>query len=183
MTDQKPDGFYVRRVREGTREAFRPLIERYEGMVYGLVNRFSDRSSEREDLAQEIFIRAYERLDQLEDPSRFSSWLYAMTLNHCRDYAKNIRRQTYVMSETEEEEDGRPGPGSSVLDRLVTEEANDRLWDALEELDPKYLVPLLLKYRDGLSYAVISDQLEVSVSALRVRVHRARKRLRDRLSE
>lgn len=184
MSEELADEHYVHRVLEGDRDAFRPLLERYQGMVYQLANRFADRGEDSEDLAQEIFLQAYERLDQLDDPARFSSWLYAMALNHCRDYAKNVRRETYAMSETEEEADARSAEyEGSVLDRLLTAEASDRLWAALDELDPKYLVPLLLKYRDGLSYAVISDRLEVSVSALKVRVHRARKRLRDRLSD
>lgn len=184
MSEEHADEHYVRRIREGDRDAFRPLLERYQGMVYQLANRFADRSEDSEDLAQEIFLRAYERIDQLDDPGRFSSWLYSMALNYCRDYAKDVRRETYAMSETEEEGDARSAEDEgSALDRLLTAEASDRLWAALDELDPKYLVPLLLKYRDGLSYAVISDRLEVSVSALKVRVHRARKRLRDRLSD
>lgn len=183
MNDQKSDGFCVRRVREGDREAFRPLVERYEGMVYGIVNRFADRSADQEDLAQEVFVRAYERLDELDDPDRFSSWLYALALNRCRDFAKNVRRETYPMTETDEEEAAQPDDEATVLDRLMVSEAADRLWQAVGELDPKYGVPLLLKYRDDLTYAVISDRLDVSVSALKVRVHRARKRLRERLSE
>lgn len=180
-SDQRSDGWYVRRVREGDREAFRPLIERYEGMVYDLAHRFSDRSADSEDLAQEIFLRAYERIGHLEDPERFSSWLYSMALNYCRDYAKNVRRETYPMSETEQSEDDRRSDQRSVVDRLLIDEASDRLWEALDGLDPKYLVPLLLKYRDDLPYAVISERMDVSESALKVRVHRARKRLRERL--
>lgn len=182
MSEQS-DAWHVERVRNGDREAFRTLVERYQGMVYDLTCRYADRRAESEDLAQDIFLLAYQRLEQLDRADRFASWLYAMALNQCRDYAKNVRRETYAMSETDERPDRQESKDPSIVDDLVVAEASDRLWEAIYDLDPKYLIPLLLKYRDDLSYAVISERLDVTVGALKVRVHRARKQLQEQLSE
>ena len=183
MPADVPDGTYARRVQKGDRDAFRVLIERYEGMVFDLTHQYADSPSDAEDLAQDVFTRAYRRIDDLEKPDRFSSWLYGIALNRCRDYAKNVRRETYAFSRTEERDDADalPSGAPSQDEALVAEERHQQLWAALEELSPTYATPFLLKYRDGMTYKAMSKRLDVSVSALKVRVHRARKKLRNLL--
>lgn len=175
------DGTYARRVQNGNRDAFRVLIERYEGMVFDLTHQYADAPTDAEDLAQDVFTRAYRRIDDLEKPDRFSSWLYGIALNRCRDYAKNVRRETYAFSRTEERDDADalPSGARSQDETLVAEERSHQLWAALEELSSTYATPFLLKYRDGMTYKAMSKRLDVSVSALKVRVHRARKKLRN----
>lgn len=183
MSNHSSDGTYVRRVQEGHREAFRVLIERYEGMVFDLAHQYSDHWADSDDLAQDIFVKAYRRIDRLDDPERFSSWLYTIALNHCRDYAKNVRRQTYAFSRTDIELEDQFERGRDPDDDVAIREENARLWNAIEQLKPSYATPLLLKYRDGLSYRAIAARMDVSVSALKVRVHRARKQLKELLDD
>ena len=183
MPADESDGTYARRVQDGDRDAFRVLIERYEGMVFDLAHQYAGSTEDAEDLAQDAFLRAYRRIEDLKNPDRFSSWLYGIALNRCRDYAKNIRRETYPFSRTEEQEeaDALPGGTPGQDEELITEERSEQLWAALDELSSTYATPFLLKYRDGLTYKAMSKRLDVSVSALKVRVHRARKKLRNLL--
>lgn len=183
MSADESDGAYARRVQNGDRAAFRVLIERYEGMVFDLAHQYADSPEEAEDLAQDAFLRAFRRIGDLRKPDRFSSWLYGIALNRCRDYAKNVRRETYAFSRTEEQDEADALPGNSRRqdDELVAEEESEQLWAALEELSSTYATPFLLKYRDGMTYKAMSKRLDVSVSALKVRVHRARKKLRNLL--
>jgi RNA polymerase sigma-70 factor (ECF subfamily) len=183
MSSNSSDGTYVRRVQAGNREAFRTLVERYEGMVFDLTHQYGNDTADSEDLAQDIFIKAYRRIDRIDDPERFASWLYTIALNHCRDYAKNVRRQTYAFSRTDIEAEDQFQPGFSPAEGLEMEEENSRLWQAIAQLKPGYSTPLLLKYRDGLSYRAIAGRMDVSVSALKVRVHRARKQLKSILND
>ncbi|PEN13526.1 RNA polymerase subunit sigma-70 [Longibacter salinarum] len=179
MPDDVSDGTYVQRVRDGDSSAFRPLLERYEGMVYELTYRYASDEDDAADLAQEVFMRAYNRIDDLRNPDRFASWLYGIALNRCRDYAKNIRRQTFPFSRTEAaDQDSTPNPLERQDSKLEREEKGEALWRALDTLTPTYSVPFLMKYRDGMTYKAMSKRLDVSVSALKVRVHRARKKLR-----
>lgn len=185
MSADSSDGTYARRVQEGDREAFRILIERYEGMVFDLAHQYADTPEDAEDLAQDAFTRAYRRIDDLKNPDRFSSWLYGIALNRCRDYAKNVRRETYAFSHTEDRKsaDTLPTERRSQDETLMAEERGDELWDALDELSSTYATPFLLKYRDGMTYKAMSKRMDVSVSALKVRVHRARKKLRTILKD
>jgi len=179
MSRNDSDGTYARRVQDGDRDAFRVLIDRYEGMVFDLTHQYADQQEDAEDLAQDVFLKAYCRIDDLQNPDRFASWLYGIALNHCRDYAKNVRRDTYPFARTEREDGNVVANGTKKQDdQLVAEERGDQLWTALENLSATYATPLLLKYRDGLTYKAMSKRLDVSVSALKVRVHRARKKLR-----
>lgn len=184
MASAESDSAYVRRVQDGDRDAFRVLIERYEGMVFDLTHQYSDSNEDAEDLAQDVFLRAYRRIGDLRNPDRFSSWLYGIALNRCRDYAKNVRRETYAFSRTEREDADLLDDDTSRQDlKVMREERGSRLWAALEELKPTYATPFLMKYRDGLTYQAMSERLDVSVGALKVRVHRARKKLRRLLEE
>jgi RNA polymerase sigma-70 factor (ECF subfamily) len=183
IPSDESDGAYARRVQDGVEEAFRVLIERYEGMVFDLTHQYADSAEDAEDLAQDVFVRAYRRIDDLRNPDRFSSWLYGIALNCCRDYAKNVRRETYAFSrtETQEDADALPNEHPPQDDELIAEEERDQLWAALDQLSSTYATPFLLKYRDGMTYKAMSNRMDVSVSALKVRVHRARKKLRTLL--
>lgn len=185
MANDPPDEVCARRAQDGNRNAFRTLIERYDGMVFDLTHQYGETPEDAEDLAQDAFLAAYRRLDDLRDPSQFASWLYGIALNRCRDYAKNVRRDTYAFSRTEDQDEATVTadrqPAQDEL--LVADERAERLWTALEELSPTYATPFLLKYRDGLTYKAMSKRLDVSVSALKVRVHRARKKLRNFLDD
>jgi len=185
MPNDVSDGTYARRVQEGDREAFRTLIERYEGMVFDLAHQYANTPEDAEDLAQDAFTRAFQRIGDLKNPDRFSSWLYGIALNRCRDYAKNVRRETYAFSHTDDHDnaDALPTEQTAQDEALMAEERGDRLWDALDELSSTYATPFLLKYRDGLTYKAMSKRMDVSVSALKVRVHRARKKLRNLLED
>lgn len=184
MPDEVSDAVYVERVRTGDADAFRPLVERYEGMVYEITTRYAADMEDAEDLAQDVFVRAFHRIDDLREPKRFSSWLYGIALNRCRDYHKNVRRRTFPFSRTE---DAEPEGTHSTLDsqeaQMEQEERSEALWRALDTLTPTYSVPFLMKYRDGMTYRAMADRLDVSVSALKVRVHRARKKLRQVLRD
>lgn len=182
MPHDDADGTYARRVQEGDRGAFQVLVERYEGMVFDLTHQYADQPEDAEDLAQDVFLKAYRRIGDLRNPDRFASWLYGIALNHCRDYAKNVRRETYAFSHTEQEDpDTVVTETESQEEQLIAEEHGDQLWEALGQLSSTYVTPFLMKYRDGLTYKAMSDRLDVSVSALKVRVHRARKKLRSLL--
>lgn len=185
MPPDASDATYARRVQNGNREAFRVLIERYEGMVFDLAHQYADSAEDAEDLAQDAFLRAYRRIEDLKNPDGFASWLYGIALNRCRDYAKNVRRETYPFSRTEEQEeaDTLVGEETGQDDALIAEERSEQLWAALDALSSTYATPFLLKYRDGMTYKAMSKRLDVTVSALKVRVHRARKKLRNLLED
>lgn len=164
----------------GERNRFSDLIDKYAPMVFHVVRKFVKDDELVEELAQQIFVKTYERLETFDRRSKFSSWLYVISMNHCRDYVKNIRRKNKNFSEMESHEvQSLTGHSISPEYEIETKETNILLYEALRNITPDYAEAFLMKYNDGLSYKEISKQLDVSVNALKQRVHRARAELRE----
>lgn len=167
---------------DGSSNRYRVLVDRYSGLVFHVVRRFQKDEDEAKELSQQIFVKAYEKLNKFDQRSSFSTWLYQLAMNHCRDYAKNIRRKNRRFSEMEPEfEDSIESTEFSPYKNIELKEWKNLMTEAIKKLSVDYSEPFLLKYRDGISYEVMSEQMGVSVSALKVRVHRARKELKERL--
>lgn len=174
----------IDRILSESRDQYKVLVDRYSPVVFHVVRRFEKDEDEVEELAQQIFVKAYEKLELFDKKSAFSSWLYSLAMNHCRDYAKNIRRRNKRISELDSEYvDSIYMDEKTPFLRLEMKEWKELLSRALQGLKAEYSEPFLFKYRDGMSYDVMSEQTGVSVSALKVRVHRARKELKDRLKK
>ncbi|MBD3615641.1 MAG: RNA polymerase sigma factor [Gracilimonas sp.] len=170
----------VEEVLEGNRKAYSRLVNKHAPMVFHVVRRFIKTEDEVEELAQQIFVKTYERLETFDGKSKFSSWLYVISMNHCRDYVKNVRRKNKNFSEMESHE-LRDTLGHTVTPdhEMENKETNLILYEGLVSITPDYAEAFLMKYRDGLSYKEISEQLNVTVNALKQRVHRARAELRE----
>jgi RNA polymerase sigma-70 factor, ECF subfamily len=183
-TQKESEFDLIRVITGGDGSGYRTLVERYSPMVFHIVRRFEKDEDEVNELAQQIFVKAYEKLHQFDMKSAFSTWLYRLAMNHCRDYAKNIRRSNRNFSEMEPDfvENSLSEEQTPYL-RLEMKEWRSLLDAAIDKLSTDYAEPFLWKYRDGISYEVMSEQTGISVSALKVRVHRARKELKAQLDK
>jgi len=181
MTEKTTDEIQlINRVLDGQKDHFRKLVDRYAPVVFHVVRGFVKDEDEVQELAQQIFVKTYERLESFNHQSKFSSWLYMIAKNHCRDYAKNIRRNNKRFSEMESFElESRMMQENSMEKELEIKEQNARLSLALKQLNPDYAEAFLMKYRDDMTYKAMASRLDESVSALKVRVHRARKELKE----
>lgn len=180
------DAEVVRSVRNGDRGAYRVLVDRYAPMVFAVVRRYCEESWDADDLAQDIFVRAFEGLDGFRGDASFSSWLYRIAVNRCRDYARREQLNPGSARQVERVEFAGDAPRPATRtpeEELERKELGRRLREALEALQPEYAVPFLLKYERGLSYKEMSDLLGATVGSLKVRVHRARKALQDLLED
>ena len=178
------DTALARRVQNGDRAAYRRLVDRHAPMIFRLTRRFAAEPPDAEDLAQDIFVKAYRALDRFDDGTDFSAWLYTIGINHCRDYARNVRRKVDPLSRTEaarhREEMKQAAEQDKAMERA---ERAERLEWALDQLSPDYATAFLMKYEEGLRYRDMAPLLDTTVGALKVRVHRARKELRNILGD
>lgn len=172
---QPADSELVARARSGDRAAFSALVERYAPLVEWLANRLLKDREVAADCAQTALVRAWERLPQLREDSRFASWLQAI----CRTVATNMRQSEAVRQERETSAELAAQVPDS-LDRLLT-----RLWvrKAVDGLPEAYRRPVRQYYLEGLSQREIARQLEVPLGTLKARLHYARLKLREVLSE
>lgn len=182
MKQYESDSDVVNRILAGEHEYFRFLIEKYSPMLFHLVRSFEKNEEEVKGMVQDIFVKIYTKLDSFSNRSKFSTWIYSLAMNHCRDYAKNIRRKNMRFSELEDgyiemQENSDTSP-DEIFEHAETKHL---LWKAIDRLGSEKSEPLMMRYRDGMSYKAISEELNLTESALKVRVHRARAELKTLL--
>ncbi len=164
--------------RGGDRKAFGRLVEAYQRPVFNLTYRMLGNAEEAEDAAQEAFLRAYARLHQYDPGHKFSTWLFSIANHHCIDRLRK-RRATLVSLEdspliyTLESETARPE------DHLLAQERSQEIQGLLDQLEPDYRTPLVLRYWHEYSYQEIADMMGISLAAVKSRLFRARQKLAE----
>ena len=181
------DEVLVRKTKNGDLDAFDELVRRYEGKIYGLAYRFMGNHADAGDLAQDTFIRAYQALAGFREEASFSTWLYRIAANICRDeLRKRQRRRSVSMDEMIENS---PANVPTADCSYSPEEAVQRLEVqrqvqlCLNELSDAHRLILIMREIQGLSYEEIADALQCSMGTVKSRISRARSALKDRMSE
>ena len=182
--DANNDAELVRMARAGNRDAYGALIRRYQHQIWGLACVLLDDRFEAEDATQEAFLRAWLNLDVLSDPAKFAPWLRRIVFGVSIDWLRVFRPDLYRLSDiqTELELSGQPAHTESALRRLEAIELQQRIWEAVARLPPRYRLPLTLFHLDGLSHSKVAEALGVPVSTVRSLVTRARQKLQPMLA-
>ena len=179
MKDSQEEFQIVEAVLDGHKHRYRELVDRHAPLVFEIVNRFVNQRDEAEELAQEIFVKTYEKLSSFNKQSKFSSWLYSIAYNHCRDYAKNIRRRHVSINQLEEYDSRQAlNVHNSPETDIEKNESIALLKQGLNEINRDYAEAFLMKYEAGMTYKVMAQRLGASKGALKVRVYRAKKELK-----
>ena len=184
------DRFTFDAIRGGSIDAFREFVERHGDVVYSVLRRLVESPDLAEELAQETFVRAYEGLDGFRGESGFRTWLVQIAINLVRDRRRAARRAPTVVSLEElrarSSSDADPPerrPSVEPIGMLAQREVATRLERELERLPADYREAFVLKHIEGMPYEEIARVTGQSVGCLKVRVHRARARLRESLAD
>jgi RNA polymerase sigma-70 factor, ECF subfamily len=167
----------------GDTAVFDILVQRWDRKIQGAIYRFVGASEDARDLCQEAFLRAYRGLRTFKKDARFSSWLYQIALNVCRDRLRRRRGRTLV-SLDELDESGQEAavlPGPSPLDLAEARDISDRVARAVASLPDEQREVIVLKEYQGLTFAEIADVLGVPLSTVKTRLYRGLVQLRQRL--
>lgn len=169
----------VEAARGGDRNAFEQLVHRYRGRIFALALHISGSASEAEDIAQEVFMRAYIKISNFEGRSSFFTWLYRITLNRAFNARRDRKRKRSVRYD-----DDRVRMAVSVDAagdprlQLELRESYGLLVQALDQLSPLLRATVVLTALQGLSHREAAVVLETSEPNVAWRVHEARKQLR-----
>ena len=169
----------IRQCVEGRAESYAVLVDRYKKMIYNVAYRMVGDEDTAKDIAQDSFIAAYNGLAQFRFSSKFSSWLYSIALNKCRDHLK-LEKNTVSEDAIA---DTLASGGASPERCAVAGECRDLLQEALGRLPAEYRQVLVLKHIEELDYQEIAEITGASIPALKVRAHRGREMLKTILEQ
>jgi RNA polymerase sigma-70 factor (ECF subfamily) len=172
----------VSRAQAEDKEAFEELVRRHQHRVFAVAGGILRRREDVEDIAQQVFVKAYFSLKRFDQRAAFSTWLYKITVNECWDLLrkKKVRPLVYESDLSEEQarqyavsgETGREAP--DISEKLADRQRVERLLDGLEDRDR---LMLILKEVEGFAVEEIAEVLHLNANTVKVRLFRARRRL------
>ena len=171
----------IQRVLSGDDTAFSALVKKYQRSVHALAWRKSGDFHIAEDITQEAFLKAYQRLSTLKEPQSFASWLYVITANHCKAWLRRKRMWTQSLEDTSSAQLEKATYSGHIIaenERMTTETQREVVKKLLAKLQESDRTVITLYYLGGMTYEEISNFLGVSVGAIKSRLHRARQRLK-----
>lgn len=178
VPDEVPQTDMIAEITRGNREAMHSIFVLHQRRVYSIaLNFFGGDESKAEDITQQVFLKIFTKMSFRGD-SEFTTWLYRMTVNACIDETRKSRRyfgvaDCFAVSE--------PVVKSAFDEKIRSREISVEVQTVLGSLKPKYRLPLLLKYVEGLSYQEIADVLECSIGTVSSRLNRGHKVLAMKL--
>jgi RNA polymerase sigma-70 factor, ECF subfamily len=180
VAEQLIDGRVIEACQQGDRAAFQLLFETYKDKVFSIAVYSSggDRAV-ADDVTQQIFLKLFTAIRQFRGESEFTTWLYRLVVNACHDEKRRRRRllpwgETVAMRNPSDKK-----PQEKQYARLEVAEA---VQAAIGELKPKFRLPILLKYIEGLSYEEIANVMGCSKGTVASRLNRGHSQLAKRLS-
>ena len=169
----------------GDLDCFNQLVARWERPIYALAYRTLGREEDARDVVQEAFLRAFRGLRNFRGDAKFSSWLYRITLNLCRDWIRRERRAPIAQMpegvDPIEVADEKMSPTESVEDLVARQELSGAVARAMADLPEEQRTAILLKEYHGLTFQEIADQLDCPLSTVKTRLYQGLSVLRRRL--
>lgn len=181
-TETLDDVQLVELSRDGDREAFGRIVERYQSLICALTYSACGNFQASEDLAQVTFVTAWSQLRNLREPAKLKSWLCSIarnaTINSFRQQGRTPTAHAEALDSSAEISSDTPSPS----DHVISKEEEAILWRSLGELPPTYREPLVLFYRQQQSVAEVADALELSEDAVKQRLSRGRTMLTEKVT-
>lgn len=167
---------------------FDEIYKEHAKKILNLAYRMTSSEETARDITQEIFIKVYKNLAEFKGKSNIYTWIYRIALNHIMDYLKKEKRYKFfsimdknvtdILREDMIEPRYADNVNISKPDKILEESERDKIINSIiDSLPPKYRVPFILFKYEGLSYKEISDQMNLSLSAVEARIHRAKKKI------
>ena len=178
----------IRRLKQRDEEAFRQVVLLYQQKVFGLVYRMIGDRQEAEDISQEVFITVFKSIDSFRGESKFSTWLFRISTNLCKNRLKYLRRR--ARDRTQPLDKTPPGemnhtplaPAPVTPDKVAQgRQLEAALQTAVRELDEEHRVLIVLRDLQGLPYSEISEITGLNQGTVKSRLHRARVALKNKV--
>lgn len=159
---------------DGEESAFSELVKRHKDKVRNIIYVTLSNNDAIDDIAQEVFITVYKHLKSFRFESQFTTWLYRITINKCKDHLrkKNIRKIFLPLKDDEEE-------GTALGSINENTDIKHIVRDAIASLPDKLRIPIVLKDLEGFSYQEIADTMDCEIGTVKSRIFRGREALKN----
>ena len=164
---------WITQTKAGNQTAFSQIVEKYQKPVYNICFHMLKNGEEAEDAAQEVFLRAFSKLDTYDESRQFSTWLFAIASHYCMDRWKKRRFQLVSWDDLKNMLSDREASQPEKV--MMNIEASQEVHDMLQTLRPDYRMVVILKYWHGMSYEEIAQTMDTTVSTIKSKLFRARK--------
>ncbi|CAM3906941.1 RNA polymerase sigma factor [Mesobacillus thioparans] len=172
------DDELVFRARNGNMQAFAELIDIHTPTVRRFAFQLGNKYDDIDDITQEVFVRVYRFMDQFSH-TKFTTWLYKITLNVTRDFARSKQRQIKKVLKIGKE---RTYNGKTAEESILRYEEDRVLHECIQKMDEKYRIPIVLFYFHDKSYDEIADITGASLSNVKTRMSRGKEHLKKLLT-
>ena len=167
----------IKQILKGDKRAYADIINKYKNPLYATILRMTKNPQTAQDLLQEVFIKVYKQLPKYDQKGSFKSWLYKVAINHCLDM---LRKKSFPVEEIVDEQLINDHSPEVVFLKKEKSRELERLIAQLPELER---LVLLLRYANECSYVEIGNMLGISLSDVRNKLHRAKKKLREHVEQ
>lgn len=170
----------IEAIQRGDRHVFAQWVRRHSRWVRGLVYAVLGRRDRVDDVAQQVWSTAWQRVGELRDTSRWRPWLYRLARNAALDAGRETTRRRELAREWSDQVRRRESPDSTDV-HLVNDETHSEILTAIEALPAIYREPFVLRHLQGWSYRQIAEAMDMPVDTVETRLVRAMRQLRDAL--
>lgn len=174
------DNLLLERVKRGDQIAFRKIFDRYKQRIYAFASRYLERHDDRMDAVQLTFVKLWETRDRIRLDLSFSNYLFTIVKNSIfHDKQKQVNHRAYLDYFKEHNKN----IGFSTEETVLFNEANDKLTKAIDHLPMQRQKIFVMRWKRGLSYKEIAEQLELSVKTVETHLRLATRQLREEMSD
>lgn len=169
---------------QGDTRPFDELVRRHQGFVVANCRVITGSAADAEDLAQEVFVKAFFGLKRFEGRAQFRTWLQRIKVNHCLNHLRRTRGATMVdIDDVTQDDHGELQTAPTAHVDLQAASDRGRIVSVLDAMSDTLRIPLMLRDGDGQSYEEIAAQLGIGLSAVKMRIKRAREEFRTRFAD
>ena len=170
-------------VLNGNQQAYAQIVERYQNYVYTLVLRYVKSREDAEEVAQDIFIKAYKALADFKGASKFSTWLYTITTTTCISFLRKKKLETHSLDNEKVMEAAENRDSGMNANQIEQKSKVTMVNNAINLLSPDDAEIITLFYKGEQTLEEIAQVLGIEANAVKVRLHRARTRLKEKMQK
>ncbi|WP_312046286.1 sigma-70 family RNA polymerase sigma factor [Anaerotignum sp.] len=177
----------ISRAKQGDMTAFERLVEQHEKIVYNVTLRMMNHSEDAKDISQEVWIKAYRSIENFDERSAFSTWIYRIAVNTCIDEMRKRKgKQCFSLDNELEDDEGSwkqeiADNGDTPEESLMRKEMKSEIVTALETISEDYKTVFVLRDMQGLSYEEIAEITGLALGTVKSRISRARNNLKEEI--